>query len=376
MRVLHITPDFNFAVNFVKPVCLEQIKMNMQVTVISTTAFYSIKQDQKVFFSMFENDIPKLKLKLLNLRLRKFETSLLKSYVEYIKMLRQDSYDVIILHTTIDTLLPLILARLFSNAKNIYFNHGVPSLGYTGIRKWILNGIEKINTSIATQVFTIGPSMSNALTHINKHSNPVFVSPGSACGINLIADNYDEILKMRKAARIKLNIAVGKKVVIFVGRPVKRKGIFELIEAWGELGHSENYTLLLAGPTINDLKDITYTNNIMPLGYITNMVDYYLVSDMLCVPSYHEGLGYTYLEAAAAGCVPICSDIPGPTDFVINDVTGLTVRPGNVEDIRKSLNLLIGEDLKRFTLAKNAFESVLNFNQEIIAPAIAKALVQ
>ena len=45
MKILHITPDINFAINFVKPICIEQNKLGFDVTIISTQAFYSPTND-------------------------------------------------------------------------------------------------------------------------------------------------------------------------------------------------------------------------------------------------------------------------------------------------------------------------------------------
>jgi glycosyltransferase involved in cell wall biosynthesis len=95
---------------------------------------------------------------------------------------------------------------------------------------------------------------------------------------------------------------------------------------------------------------------------------------MLCVPSYHEGLGYTYLEAATFGCIPMCSDIPGPTDFVRDNETGVTVEPGNVESIiQRIVNLFANPELMR-SISIQAFEEVKVFHRDTVTHNIAESI--
>jgi hypothetical protein len=376
MKILHITPDINFAINFVKPICLEQTKLGFDVTIISTKAFYSPTKDDDLS-KLLSNDAEQIIVKSLNLRIRKLHISLLTSYIKFIRMLKLNNYDIIVFHTTLDTTLPIILSKIFSDSKRIYFNHGVPSLGYKGLTKYILEVVEKLNIAFSHSVFTIGPSMKEALNKISPKVLPHFVPPGSACGISLITEDYDDLKQERIRARERLGYPSDLKIILYVGRPVKRKGLFDVLDSWNGLNLDKNHLLLMAGPNEKDFKNknITLSSNTKPLGYISNMVDYYLSADILCMPSYHEGLGYTYLEAASAGCVSICSDIPGPTDFIVNDITGLTVKAGSSEQIGNSIAYLISNPSDKMRLSKEAFKSVLKYNRKFIASEVAIALV-
>jgi glycosyltransferase involved in cell wall biosynthesis len=47
------------------------------------------------------------------------------------------------------------------------------------------------------------------------------------------------------------------------------------------------------------------------------------------MPSSREGFGVAALEAQACGCVPICTDLPGVTDAIVqNGRTGFLIPPG------------------------------------------------
>lgn len=370
MKILHITPEINFALNFVKPICDEQLKLGFEVTIITTQAYYSPSKDYNYSY-LLKSKSGKLKIEFLNLRLRKLQLSLISSYVSFVKMLSYKDYDIIIFHTTLDSTFPLIFAKLFSKAKRIYFNHGVPSLGYKGLIKYVLEIIEKANVNFSDSVFTIGPSMKDALITISPKSQPHLVYPGSACGIKLLTDHYEELKELRIIARKKLGFEPKLKIVLYVGRPVKRKGIFDLIDSWKSLDYNNDYLLLMAGPRQEDFNDnINLPSNIKLLGYISNVEDYYLSADILCMPSYHEGLGYTYLEAAAAGCVSICSNIPGPTDFIKNNLTGIAVEKGSIKEISLAIQQLLHNKELNYKISKNAFELVLKYDTKKIAPVL------
>ncbi|WP_374166361.1 glycosyltransferase [Arcticibacter sp. MXS-1] len=376
MKILHITPDFNFASKFVKPVCLEQVNMGHRVVVISTVAFYLNHSSAPSLFSSFCRDSSKLRLELLDLRVRQFPLRIISSYFRYVKFLRKESFDLIIFHTTIDTMLPLVFAKFFARANTVYFNHGVPSLGYTGALKSLLALIEKLNIRLADNVFTIGPGMSGALKKIVPSASPEFVAPGSACGVKLLTSDFSALQQLREGVKERLGFSEYRGVVIYVGRPVKRKGLFDLIRSWRVVNDKKEYCLLLVGPSTDDFKEKDLGAwNIRAIGYVQDVRDYYLCADVLCVPSYHEGLGYTYLEAAAAGCVPISSNIPGPTDFIAEGVSGLTVIPGDINQIANSIRCLLENDTYRLTLSEGAFKKILCYDQNQIARGVAERLI-
>ena len=51
------------------------------------------------------------------------------------------------------------------------------------------------------------------------------------------------------------------------------------------------------------------------------------------LPSYHEGMANTNLEAASSGRPIITSDIPGCRESVINQKSGLLCKPQNTENL-------------------------------------------
>lgn len=219
--------------------------------------------------------------------------------------------------------------------------------------------------------------MRDALSKISPFGKtPALAQPGSACGIVLIDSDFDKIKQLRTTTRSKYNIPNDKFVVLYVGRPVKRKGFFDLIDAWGKFRDDPCSILLIVGSTRTDVAKIgeDLASNIIFFGYQPDPTPFYCLADVLCVPSHHEGLGYCYIEAASAACVPICADIPGPTDFVIDRINGLVCRVSDPCSVAESI-LLLKEDRKlKERLAKGAFDTSLAFDRVDLAPKVCDAL--
>lgn len=375
MKIVHLTPDLNFAIKFVLPIADLQSADNNEVTVFTHSNEYG---GSECFSEDLRFKYPKIRFIYLNIKVRLNLVSYLRSVLNLVAVLKSIDPDIIIFHTSLDSFVPLMVSRLFMNdTKLVYFNHGVPFLGYGFPLLNIFKLVEKINLSSAQLRLTISPSMRMNLLHLApKNSGVILVNPGSACGIQLISTDYDLILRMRAEARDALGIPKDEMVVIYVGRPVKRKGFYDLLEAWDEFEGASKYRLLLLGPSETDRARLSINEyrNVHFLGYQSDPNPFYLAADVLCIPSYHEGLGYCYLESAAAGCVSISCNIPGPTDFIQHGETGMTCASGNPRSIAESISRLLCDKKLRDYIARNAFSQALTFDRSTLAPKIVDAL--
>lgn len=122
--------------------------------------------------------------------------------------------------------------------------------------------------------------------------------------------------------------------LVYVGRLVRAKGLFEVIEALMQLKRAgREFTLSMAGGGPDqgalmaaaqeaDLKD-----RVRFLGSVFAADKYrlWLESDVFVFPSHMEGLPYSLLEAMAAGCVPITTPVAAIPDVVSDGEHGLFV---------------------------------------------------
>jgi 1,2-diacylglycerol 3-alpha-glucosyltransferase len=111
--------------------------------------------------------------------------------------------------------------------------------------------------------------------------------------------------KVASQLRVKLNLPLDKKIVLFVGRFVRAKGVELLIESIPQVD-DENYFVLVG----DGLEKINYQNKINDLGLEHRVLivpplkvveDYYKCSDVFVMCSSYEPLGQTILEAFSSG---------------------------------------------------------------------------
>ena len=104
---------------------------------------------------------------------------------------------------------------------------------------------------------------------------------------------------------------------------------------------------------VNSLDKELYENslnneNIIYTGNVDNVEKYFSAIDVLLLPSYREGFGNVVIEAAAMGTPAIVSDIPGPTDAIIPNVTAEVVEVKNSDSLLSTMSYLMSTDYKAF----------------------------
>lgn len=138
--------------------------------------------------------------------------------------------------------------------------------------------------------------------------------------------------------------------ILFVGRVVKEKGVFEMLSAVEKIAlekGSVRLTIVGDGP---DLAELINKNKKIPkntvhfMGYLTGieLEDAYKKADVLILPTYHpEGFPYVVIEAMRAG-LPIISTSAGALEtLVLDGVTGFKIRPEDVDSIVIAVSKLI-----------------------------------
>jgi N,N'-diacetylbacillosaminyl-diphospho-undecaprenol alpha-1,3-N-acetylgalactosaminyltransferase len=291
----------------------------------------------------------------------------------YRAALRETQLEIVHAHQTRSALIPLLSACLEHIPIRIYHNHGLPYLGYQGVRRWLLYYLEKINISLATEVLLVSHSNLQAAKKdglLNKNQGRV-IGSGSICGIDL--QQYDP-QKFDNAAQIvardKLQIDRNSFVLGYVSRPYKRKGFHRLLAAWqaSKLGKQGNI-LLMAGCSDRDIYAAVGDDvvGVCGLGYIDNMLEFYAACDAVVLPSDHEGFPYALLEAAAAGKISIGTDIPGINCAIKHNQTGLLVSANNSNELREAILKVESNPNLRIELGEKARERVkLEFDRELI----------
>ena len=173
-----------------------------------------------------------------------------------------------------------------------------------------------------------------------------------------------------------------KKLLVSVGRLVKRKGVLWFVEnVMTRLDSGYQYIVAGNGPEYAAIQDairrLKLEDRVLMTGRVTdetrnllyNAADIFIMPNII-VPGDVEGFGIAIIEAGSCGLPGGGSDIQGIRDAVIDGLTGYRVREGVAEGFLEKIRTM---DLDRQTVRSAVVE---NFDWDKIYCRYAAALFQ
>lgn len=134
---------------------------------------------------------------------------------------------------------------------------------------------------------------------------------------------------------------------LFIGRLLKEKGIFDLVEASRIVKQqypSVKVTVLgsIDHQNLGALQEAELTKLINEgifeyPGYVSNVQDWIKSSSVFILPSYREGVPRSTQEAMAIGRPVITTDVPGCRETVIDGVNGFLIPKWNPEALAEKM---------------------------------------
>ena len=291
----------------------------------------------------------------------------LKSLWEMWNFLRKEKPQIVHTHTPKAGIIGMLAARLAGVPHRLHTVAGLPLMEATGIKRKILNFVEKLTYSSATRVYPNSKGLYDFILQNNfTQSNKLkIIANGSSNGINTTFFSPAQVSEIEKVKLgEKLNIQPDDVVLVFVGRSVSDKGINELIKAFSELQTAENnqltgIKLLLVGGLESDLDplnpetlaEINQNRDIISVGFQQDVRPFFAISDALAFPSYREGFPNVVMQAGAMGLPSIVSDINGCNEIIVEGENGLIIPPKNVEKLKEKM-LTLARDKNLYTKLK------------------------
>jgi glycosyltransferase involved in cell wall biosynthesis len=164
-----------------------------------------------------------------------------------------------------------------------------------------------------------------------------------------------------------------EKVILFVGRLVSVKGLDYLLMAMKEVvKECPTVRLFIVGdgPLEDNLrrmtKELDLEDNIIFTGIRQDIPDFLAASDVVVLPSLHEGMPNVVLEAMVAGRAVVTSNITSMPEIIKHGETGLLIEPKNPEKLRESLLLLLKNEELRKTLGENAKKISRKYSWDVL----------
>ena len=166
-------------------------------------------------------------------------------------------------------------------------------------------------------------------------------------------------------------------VVLYVGRLIVEKGIFDLLEAAVLLKERTPFHLLMigSGPAQNDLevkiRELELNDYVTVAGQLDDartLRRAYRTADLFVLPSWSEGMPTVLLEAMDAGLPIVTTRIRGAVDHFEENVHARMVSPREPQSLAGALEELLASPELRARMGESNRRKIQEFAPEVVAP--------
>lgn len=291
----------------------------------------------------------------------------LRSFLALYRYLSKERFDVVHSTTPKAGLLCAIAAFLARIPIRLHTFTGQPWIRLAWPLKWLAKSGDRVIVWLNTKCYADSHSQVAFLVSqgIAAPGRIAVLGKGSLGGVDMTQFNPNLWEAQRTKIREEMGISSGAKIITYIGRITKDKGISELVAAFKRLISSEiNVYLLLVGPfepERDPLPDevgeqIQQELKIKVVGYSSAPERYLSITDVFCLPSYREGFPNTVIEAAAMGVPTVGTRIVGLVDSVVDGETGILVPPRDVGALTDALSRMLSDEPLRMRMGRAAQE--------------------
>jgi glycosyltransferase involved in cell wall biosynthesis len=258
-----------------------------------------------------------------------------------VRLFREEKPDLVHAHMPISGFLARMAAwwagvpRVAYTCHGFWFNHpGNPARRAAGFL------MEWVGARVTTVFLTVSDEEAGDARRLWISRNAISVRNGRDP-----ADFHPDPVARAKI-RADLGVPEDRVVIAAVARLVRHKGYPELAAAMQEVPDADLWVVgerLLSDRGDDMLALLRHAglgDRLHLLGYRTDVAAILAAADIFVLPSRFEGLPMSVIEAMLAGLPVVATDIRGPREQVVPEVTGLLVPPGSVHRLAEALNVL------------------------------------
>lgn len=278
----------------------------------------------------------------------------LKMPFVFCRLFIKGKYDIVQYATPNASFYASLGAILANIQKRVYCQWGIRYVGSEGLMRRILKCLEKITCLCSTHIRPASRknmefAIEEGLYQIRKAA---VIGDGGTVGVDLKEYDIELIPQNRKQVYKEYPFLENAVVFGFVGRLTPDKGINELLVAFKKLKDQyENIALILIG----DIDQCDFLNhhfdyectNIVITGWRDDVPKYLSVLDVLVHPSYREGFSMVIQQAMAMSLPVVTTNISGPSEVILNNVTGKLAEPRDAESLYKMMKWMLDHPEER-----------------------------
>ncbi|MBD2082384.1 glycosyltransferase family 1 protein [Leptolyngbya sp. FACHB-17] len=279
--------------------------------------------------------------------------------------------------------------KKLQGSKQIHTYHSLGAIKYQSVSAIPMIAKTRLATEkqcleTAEQIVATSPQEQEHMRSLVSQHGNIDIIP---CGTDI--ERFGQI--SRAEAREVLGLNQDDKIVLYVGRFDRRKGIETAVRAVGRLQH-ENLKLIIGGGSrpgqsdgmerdriegiVNELglQDITLFPGRLGLE---NLHLYYAAADVSVVPSHYEPFGLVAIEAMASGTPVVASDVGGLQFTVIPEETGLLAPPKDDAAFAQAIDRILSDSAYRYQLGRAGRDRVeAMFSWDGVASQLSKLYQQ
>jgi len=158
--------------------------------------------------------------------------------------------------------------------------------------------------------------------------------------------------------------------VVLIARMLKDKGIYEFFEAFQILKNKKIKCHFVLVGDIDPLNPSSLKRSTLEkwrndkaiewLGWINDIDNILLETDILCLPSYREGLPKSLVEGAAAGLPLVATDTVGCREVVVEGHNGFLVPIKDSEKLAAAIEKLIVDSSLRKLMGRESYKMAIS----------------
>jgi glycosyltransferase involved in cell wall biosynthesis len=276
-----------------------------------------------------------------------------RAFQALVRLFREEKPDLVHAHMPISGFLARMAAwragvpRIACTCHGFWFNYpGNPARRAIGfLMEWIA-------ARVTTVFLTVSDEEARDARRLGISRDAVSVRNGRDPAVF----HPDPVARAR--LRADMGVPEDRIVIVAVSRLVRHKGYPELAAAMHAVPYAELWVVgerLLSDrgkDMLMLLRNAGLGDRLRLLGYRTDVAAILAAADIFVLPSHFEGLPMSVIEAMLTGLPVVATDIRGPREQVIPEVTGLLVPPAVVDPLAEALCRLVADPEMRVAMGE------------------------
>lgn len=301
-------------------------------------------------------------------------SNMLTKPFKFYKIFRKEKFDYVQYATPNAAWYASVAAKAAKIPVRVNCLWGLLYTASTGLKRKLGWLIEKV-PCVFSNYFTVAShkNMEIAIEDgLCKRERISVIGDGGTIGVDLNIFNVGYRAEYKSKMFEKYPALKGKTVYGYLGRIDVDKGVNELLRAFINLDRQDTALLLIgafdnvrSGLDFELIEKAKSSENIIFTGFTREVALHLSAVDILVHPTYREGFSMVIQQAMAMGCAIITTNVPGPSEVIVENESGLLVSVKDADSLRLAMEQLL-EDCD---LRKEFVESGLNrvkekFNRE------------